>query len=45
MVNAMDYAIVARELRIGKGVTPFILPAMRQIVQQLFFKKDGFSIK
>ena len=30
---------------LGKGVNPFILSTMGQIVSLLFFKKDGFGIK
>ena len=39
------YHVHFRTNTLGKGMIPFILPAMGQLVPLMFFSKDGFGIK
>ena len=39
------YYVYFRANTLGKGMNPFILPAMGQIVPQLFFWENDFGIK
>ena len=39
------YYVHFRAITLGKGMNPFILPAIGQIVPLLFFYENGFGIK